>query len=58
MSDHNPIIFYTGETHEVKYRKFMFEKSWLQHPNFQARVKTAWESYVDASEGSSKTEKS
>jgi hypothetical protein len=46
MSDHNPIILDTNKKIELKSREFRFEKSWIKHPDFLARVEKAWNSPV------------
>jgi hypothetical protein len=46
MSEHNPIILCTHQKIEPKSREFRFEKSWIKHPDFLARVEKAWNCHV------------
>jgi hypothetical protein len=41
MSDHNTFILGTREVPELKSKVFRFEKSWIDHPEFQDRVERA-----------------
>jgi hypothetical protein len=48
ISDHNPIMVDTGEKLEMKNKEFRFEKSWIQHLDYQDGVKSASQANVQA----------
>ena len=42
LSDHNPLIVSSVNSHHLKHLPFRFETSWLKHPEFLDKVKEIW----------------
>ena len=42
VSDHNPLIIYTGENECLSFIQFKFDLSWLKQPDFFVLVERLW----------------
>jgi hypothetical protein len=43
VSDHNPLILSTNTNHPLKHLSFIYELSWIKHPDFMPNVQKIWE---------------
>jgi hypothetical protein len=42
MSDHNPLILSTQFNQSGKNREFIFEMTWIKHPEFLPKIREIW----------------
>lgn len=43
VSHHNPLILSTNTNHPLKHLSFIYELSWIKHPDFMPNVQKIWE---------------